>query len=245
MNESLINNEFHYVGSELVLFSEALHWKNYWSQRLRAYIRGDALEVGAGIGSNTRFMRHFTSGRWVCLEPDAEMSLQLEKRIRSERKLQRVESVCGTVRSLALEAQFETILYIDVLEHVEDDADELRMAAARLRPGGRIIVLSPAHQFLFTPFDAEIGHFRRYSRRSLRKISPPNLDLEALFYLDACGIALSTANRLLLRQSMPTRAQIGVWDKWVIPVSRVLDPILGYSLGKSIVGVWRNPLRAG
>src|SRR6185503_1103577 len=98
------------------------------------------------------------------------------------------------------------------------------------------------HQFLYTPFDRAIGHFRRYSRPSLRKISPPGLDLEALFYLDSCGIALSTANRVLLRLSMPTKSQIGVWDKWVIPVSRVLDPVMGYSLGKSIVGIWRKPL---
>jgi hypothetical protein len=51
----------------------------------------------------------------------------------------------------------------------------------------------------------------------------------------------SAANQLFLRQSMPTRAQIGVWDRWIVPVSRVVDPVLGYSLGKSIVGIWRKP----
>ena len=104
-----------------------------------------------------------------------------------------------------------------------------------------MIVLSPAHQFLYTPFDAAIGHFRRYNRSSLRKISPPALKLEAMFYLDSCGVAASAANRLLLRQSMPTQEQIGVWDKWIIPVSRMVDPVLRYSIGKSIVGVWRRP----
>jgi hypothetical protein len=50
----------------------------------------------------------------------------------------------------------------------------------------------------------------------------------------------SAANQLMLRQSMPTKAQIGVWDKFIIPVSRFVDPLLKYSLGKSIVGVWRK-----
>jgi hypothetical protein len=68
------------------------------------------------------------------------------------------------------------------------------------------------------------------------------MELEAMFYLDACGILASAANQLLLRQSMPTAAQLGVWDKWIVPASRVLDPILVGSLGKSIIGVWRKPL---
>lgn len=240
MNESVAANEFHYVGSELELFARALRWKAYWSQKLRPYIKGDALEVGAGIGSNTSFLRQYSSGRWVCLEPDPEMLVLLEKKISAEGKLGSVESVCGTMQDLTAEERFDTILYIDVLEHIEDDTGELRMAAARLRPGGRIIVLSPAHQFLFTPFDSEIGHFRRYNRPLLRKASPPGLDMEKLIYLDSCGIALSAANRVLLRQAIPTEAQILVWDKWVIPISRVLDPIFSYKLGKSIVGVWRK-----
>lgn len=232
---------FHYVGSELDIFSAALRWKAYWSRRLQPYINGDSLEVGAGIGANTAFLRRSANGRWVCLEPDAELARQLDRNLKPIRESRQIESICGTVQSLAEEERFDTILYIDVLEHIKDDVGELNMAAARLRPGGRIIVLSPAHQFLFTPFDAAIGHFRRYSRRSLRKISPPSLDLEALFYLDGCGVALSAANRLLLRQSMPTKAQIAVWDKWVISASRIIDPLLGYAVGKSVVGVWHKP----
>jgi hypothetical protein len=68
------------------------------------------------------------------------------------------------------------------------------------------------------------------------------LELEKLFYLDACGIAASAMNRLLLRQSMPTKAQIGVWDKWIVPASRAIDPVLMGSIGKSIIGVWRKPI---
>ena len=66
------------------------------------------------------------------------------------------------------------------LEHIEDDREGLKLAAAHLRPGGRTIVLSPAHQWLFTPFDAAIGHFRRYNRSMLRSISPPELRIERL-----------------------------------------------------------------
>jgi len=114
----------------------------------------------------------------------------------------------------------------------------LKAAAARLRPKGRIIVLSPAGQRLFSPFDAAIGHFRRYNRSMLRRISPAGLRLKRMRYLDCVGLIASAANLLLLHQSMPTAAQLRFWDRWIVPVSRVLDSLFAYSLGKSILVVW-------
>jgi hypothetical protein len=136
--------------------------------------------------------------------------------------------------------QFDAILYIDVLEHIADDADEMRRAAAHLREGGRCIVLSPAHQWLFSEFDAAIGHHRRYSRKSLKAAGKgvDSLRLERLCYLDSCGLLASTANRLLLRQSMPGLRQILFWDRFLVRGSRLLDPLLFYGAGKSVLGVW-------
>jgi SAM-dependent methyltransferase len=196
--------------------------------------------VGAGTGSNTEFLSTGSAGRWVCLEPDPRLLDQLRQKLEAEAR-RNYETVCGTLRAIDSAWQFDTIIYVDVLEHIEDDRGELRLAAAHLRPGGRVIVLSPAHQWLFTPFDAAIGHFRRYNRDMLRSISPPELRVEKLMYLDSVGMLASAANRLLLRQSMPTEAQLQFWDSRIIPVSRVFDVILRNSLGKSIVGVWRKP----
>jgi hypothetical protein len=75
----------------------------------------------------------------------------------------------------------------------------------------------------------------------LGSISPTSLRLERMKCLDSAGLLLSAANRLLLRQSMPTKAQLGFWDRWVIPISRVLDEVLLYSLGKTIIAVWYKP----
>ena len=114
---------------------------------------------------------------------------------------------------------------------------ELKLAASRLRAGGRLIVLAPAHQWLFTPFDAALGHFRRYNRQMLHQLSPIGLRFERLIYVDAMGLAASIGN-LFLRQSMPTAGQVRFWDSWLVPVSRVVDPLFGYTAGKSIVAVW-------
>jgi len=101
-------------------------------------------------------------------------------------------------------------------------------------------VLSPAHEFLFTPFDTAIGHFRRYSRASLRASAPDTLRTEKLVYLDAAGMLASAANRLLLQSSMPTERQILTWDRLLVPISRLVDPIFAGRIGKSVLGVWRK-----
>jgi SAM-dependent methyltransferase len=232
-------SEFKYIGSELDLFAAMWNWKAYWSRQIQPFLRGDILEVGAGIGSNTRFLDPGGgAGRWVCLEPDPELTGQLVKNFGGTEPRRSYETVCGTLESLAGQ-QFDTIIYIDVLEHIDDDRDELNRAASHLRPGGHLIVLSPAHQRLFSPFDAAIGHFRRYNRPMLRTISPTILRLERMRYLDCAGLILSAANMLLLRQSMPTKTQLRFWDHWIVPISRVLDKLFLYSVGKTIIAVWR------
>jgi SAM-dependent methyltransferase len=227
-----------YVGNELELFAHAKNWKRYWGGILQPYLRGDILEVGAGLGANTRLLRPLSQHvrRWVCLEPDSRLLDQL----RSD--AQAVEPRLGTLANLDPTELFDLILYIDVLEHIQEDAAELRRAAAHLRPQGRLAVLSPAHQWLFSPFDAAIGHYRRYSRASLKRAADgiASLRLERLWYLDGCGFFASAANRLLLRQSMPTLRQILFWDRFLVPPSRVTDPLLFHRFGKSVLAVWTS-----
>jgi hypothetical protein len=150
----------------------------------------------------------------------------------------------GTVRDLPNETRFDAILYVDVLEHVQDDAAELRAAAGALRPEGALIVLAPAHGWLYSPFDRAIGHYRRYSRRSLSAIGPPGLRRVVLRYLDSVGLLASAGNRFVLRKSIPTAGDIARWDQLMVPVSRWLDPWLGFRIGKSVLGIWRAGPRA-
>ncbi len=217
------------MGSELALFEKARNWKTYWRSVIAPFIHGAVLEAGAGIGANTRLLRELGHSRWTALEPDAILSAQIEAAD---------EVLTGTLDDLPNERRFDTILYIDVLEHIQDDRSELKHAAAHLNDGGHVIVLSPAHNFLFTPFDSAIGHFRRYSRESLRQAAPPELTLRKLIYLDSAGMLASLGNRLLLRSSMPTENQILTWDRLLVPLSRALDPIFAGQVGRSVLGVW-------
>src|SRR5262249_17710975 len=125
-------------------------------------------------------------------------------------------------------------------EHIEDDRTELLSAADRVRPDGHVIVLAPAHQWLYSPFDKAIGHIRRYTLSQLRALTPPELVVRHAFYLDSLGLFASLANRLIMKASMPTAAQIGLWDRVMVPASRVIDPLLLRRIGKTAVTIWRK-----
>lgn len=230
-----------YAGQELDVFAHAVRWKRYWSAQLAGLLGGDVLEVGAGVGATTSQLANERVRSWTCLEPDARLAGRVRETLdRTRPGDDRYRVQVGTLDALAPTSRFDAILYIDVLEHIVDDQLEARRAAGHLQPNGRLVVLAPAHQFLFSPFDRAIGHQRRYSRRTLAACKPDGCALERLIYLDSLGFVASLMNRLLLRQSTPGLGQIRFWDRVLVPVSRRLDPLLGHRVGKSILGVWRK-----
>jgi SAM-dependent methyltransferase len=233
--------EYTYVGEELDVFALATNWKRYFSTLLRPYVRGQVLEVGAGIGATAPALWNSAVTRWVCLEPDARLAVKLIDLSLGGAGAAKPEVIIGDITAIPAERQFDAITYIDVLEHIADDAAELARAAAHLAPGGALIVLSPAFQWLYSPFDQAIGHVRRYTARTLRAAFPRSLRKERVFYADAVGVVLSLGNRVMLRQSLPTRGQILTWDRYVVPVSRVVDPIVGRAFGRSVVGIYTRP----
>ena len=231
---------FSYIGSELDIFSRATNWKAYYRQLIRNYIGNEVLEVGAGIGATTMTLCRGDKSRWICLEPDPGLAGKTRYLIESGQLPKCCKVEVGSIEDLDPAEAFDSILYIDVLEHIKDDKTEIERAANRLKPGGFLIILSPAHQGLFTPFDARIGHYRRYNKRSLSALIPQNLKCERLFYVDSVGAIASLGNRYLLKRDMPNAQQIALWDKVMIPLSRIFDPLSGFSVGKSIIGIWQR-----
>lgn len=225
-----------YAGSELELFAHARNWKEYFKSALAPHVHGDVLEVGAGLGGTTRVLRSLSKKSWTCIEPDPALLAELSLTIGRE-SLQAVTHQ-GTLDSVPTDSKFDTILYVDVLEHIEHDAEELLKAAQHLTAGGKIVVLSPAHSWLYTPFDRAIGHFRRYSKEALQAICPPACTNTELFFLDSVGLLASGANRVFLKSSMPSVAQVAVWDRLMVPMSTYLDKILRRRIGKSIVATY-------
>ena len=229
-----------YPGRELELFAAAAHWKQYVAAEIAPFLGRRVLEVGAGIGATTLALARDPNASWLCLEPDPRLAATLGERIARGELPPFCAAMCGALADLSGPAEYDTILYVDVLEHIEDDVAEMRTAALRLARGGHLVVLSPAHAWLYSPFDEAVGHHRRYTRRTLAALGPKGVDLVRMRYVDSVGLLASLANRVALKQSVPTLGQVMTWDRMLVPLSTWIDPILGYRLGKSVIAVWRR-----
>lgn len=231
-----MSGSFKYPGDELVLFQHAKRWKKYFSKQIRPFIKGNVLEAGAGIGATTLLLNDGSAKQWLMLEPDDQMSIALKQ------KINEFPANClfqnGTIDSVT--GTFDTIIYIDVLEHIEKDAEEIKKATGLLNAGGHIIVLAPAFQSLYSPFDKAIGHYRRYNRKMLKAIKPVELECTSSRYYDSVGYFASLLNKIFLKQKYPSLKQVMFWDKWMVPLSKLSDKIFFHSFGKSIITVWRK-----
>jgi len=237
-----MTEDHQYPGLELELFAMAFNWKAYIRREIQPYIKGCVLEVGAGIGETTKVLIDGHQDSWTCLEPDKRLAeriaITLDNKPCGNSEIPEV--IVGNIDHLACDREFDTILYIDVLEHIEKDELEIRKAAQKLTKGGCLIVLAPAHQYLYSPFDAKIGHFRRYHQQRLLAIGPEDTKLLRVRYLDSVGGLASLANKVILRAGIPTRNQIIMWDRLMVPLSRFFDSVFGYKIGKSIYTVWQK-----
>ena len=227
-----------YAGKELPLFWEASNFHDYYFRLFGCWIGGHVLEVGGGMGAlTTLLLRNGVEQLTVC-EPDRVLAAELQERFGD-----RVGVIPSGLHEIPRSiGAFDTVLYVDVLEHIRDDVGEVAAAVARLKPGGTLVIAGPAHAFLYSAFDTAIGHHRRYDRASIEALvrSAGCLELVRFAYFDCLGVMLSLGNRWVNRQTVPSRRQLLFWDRIVLPLSRRLDPLLNYRVGKSFVAVARR-----
>jgi SAM-dependent methyltransferase len=216
---------------------------NAWMFELLApYVTGRVLEVGAGIGNISEFLVSREARGEVCLTDVSDAYLATLRR--------RFEG-CAGVRVLEWNVEndppaalapgtFDTIVCLNVLEHVEEDDAALARLARLLAPDGRLVLLVPAGPILFNEFDRALGHFRRYTRRSLRgAILRAGFAPERAWFFNALGIPGWFVNGTLLRRKVLPPGQLRLFDRFV-PLLRLvhrLDPPFGLSL----VAVARRP----
>jgi 2-polyprenyl-3-methyl-5-hydroxy-6-metoxy-1,4-benzoquinol methylase len=236
-----MSHETTYIGNELELFAHAKNWKQYWGNKVMPYIGGHVLEVGAGIGTNTKYLleRNKQVEQWFCVEPDQQLAAQIEPSLSSKYK-SKVYIEKSYLKDFKTTQKFDSILYIDVIEHLEDDKKEIEYAKSLLSDHGHLIILVPAHNYLYSDFDKAIGHYRRYNKKMLKAVVGQDLHQEKLMYLDSVGMAASTVNKLFLKQSYPTLKQIKFWDNYIVSTSMLSDKLLFNSLGKTLIGVWKK-----
>lgn len=229
------------VGHSLEILSKVQHYNRWLFESFVSLIGQEVLEVGAGIGNITQFL--LDRRRVVCLEPFEPFADFLRQRLASAASAKVHAQTIEQCPSVELPpAQFDTVLCLNVLEHIEDDVAALSHMRQMLRPGvGRVIVLAPAMPGLHCRLDQEMGHVRRYTRRTLAAaMSRAGLRVERSQYLNVLGVfGWWFYGRILKRPRLP-RGPVSVFDH-MVPLLGFLERIVPPPFGQSILMVGAAP----
>ena len=224
-----------YPGEELEIFDKATIWRKYIYSMIKHYFKDNFLEVGAGIGSfTTNYCNNFKNITLCDLDKD---NIQILKKKFNQNK----NITVFDKRINELEGKFNTIIYLNVLEHIQEDFNEINSALSKLNPGGHLVILVPAHQNLFGRFDKAVGHCRRYDINFFQLNKFKNAKVQKLIFLDLFGYILYFFNKFFFKDEVyPSKFKIFIWDKIFTPITIVIDYITRYKLGKNILCVYKK-----
>jgi len=139
-----------------------------------------------------------------------------------------------------LEGQYDSVVCLNVLEHIQDDVDALRRMATALRDGGHLIVQVPQYRFLMSRLDRELGHLRRYSRREIcEKLESAGLSVRHILNVNALGVLGWLVNNRFLRRTTFGKFQLKIYDM-LVPFACMIEKLLPHP-GLSIVAVAQKP----
>jgi SAM-dependent methyltransferase len=215
---------------------EALQHANNYRDALCAefgpFLTGDVLEVGAGIGQFTECLRQIPTVRHlVSVEPDSGYCA------RHREKFKHHQLIEGTVADVPSDSDWDSILSVNVLEHIGDDEDELKRYGALLRKNrGALCLFVPARPEIYAPIDHDFGHFRRYTRPELkRKLVAAGFEILKLNYYNCVGYAAWWLNFCVLKKRCFSPGNVLFFDRVIFPMvhaieSKLIRPPIGQSL---------------
>ena len=225
-----------YLNEVLEFFDISDNYRSYQIELFGNYVGKEILEVGAGRGKIIEILAQNSEKEFTLLELDKNFFDILNNKFNSK-NIKVLEERTQNIK----EKKFDTIFYLDVIEHIEDDRFELDTAYNLLKKNGHLIIIVPAFQILFSKFDQKVGHFRRYRKEFFKRYSDEkNLKIKKLVYFDFLGFFIILFSKLLnLSNSKKTTLGIKIWN-FLIPLSRLIDKITFHSIGKSIVCIYEK-----
>ncbi len=214
--------------------AEAPRFNRWMFDRVRPWVGDRVLEIGSGIGNLSQFLVDRASV--VLTDTTPEYLERLRERFGHLPSVEIMRLYLPTVDDAVAHRRFDTIVCLNVLEHVADDGLSLAAIRSLLDRGGRLILLVPALPSLYGSLDRALGHVRRYTPRELRtKFDHAGLRMEHLEYFNLAGLpGWWLAGRVLRRTLIPTASLR--WFDALVPLFR-LERLLPWRIGQSLIAI--------
>jgi SAM-dependent methyltransferase len=199
------------------------------------------LEIGCGLGNFTRHL----------MDRDLVVGIDVEEECIAQRRAN--FAGCPNLVSMCLDVQDreflslrkyrpDSVACLNVLEHVKDDTLALAHMCSVLSPGGKAVLIVPAFESLYGPIDERLGHFRRYSKRSMaRAAAQAGFRVETLRYMNSIGFFGWWVNAHILKKDEQSSAQIAFFDSFLVPVMSKFERLMEPPVGQSIFVVLVKP----
>ena len=227
------NEKPQYIGRDLESMSFAVNYHNWIVEEFKPYLGDTIAEVGAGKGNLSKLLIENTQ-KLVAFEPSTNMFPLLNECLREDNRIATINNYFGDEYSKYKE-RFDSIVYVNVLEHIENDEKELSYAHSALKKGGHILIFAPALSYLYSDFDRKIGHYRRYHKNNLITLTnQAGFNIIKVKYFDFVGILPWYIAFVLLGKTL-TEDNVSLYDTLVVPILRKIEGIITPPIGKNIL----------
>ena len=218
-----------YEGWELKFFDNSKNFRLYQQQLINKYLLGHLAEVGPGNGTNLSYYID-KPNKIDLFEPSKKHYDNLKKTFSKNHKIKVFN------RSFGGKKKYDTIVYLDVLEHIKKDKEEVKKALGLLKKNGKLIINVPANSHLYSNFDKDVGHYKRYSKKDF-EIILQNFSFRKVSYryYDSIGYLLSLMSKLFITNYKKNfEKKIKFWNNLIF-LSKLLDKITLNVFGKSLL----------
>jgi hypothetical protein len=228
-----------YEGRDLESMSFALRYHRWILEIFDPYLGRRVAEIGAGSGSISKLLLTRKLESLIVVEPSSEMFQLLTTSLSAIEGSTKIRLHNSTFRRVVGEIRSEqpdSILYINVMEHIVEDEEELLAIHRTLGRGGRVFIFVPALKWLYSAFDKRIGHLRRYTKPELiQKCERSGFRILKSHYVDFAGILPWWVKFCLLRSDTLNPSNVKYYDKLAVPVIRVAESLILPPIGKNLL----------
>ena len=220
--------------------TSARNYNRWLADLVRPYLGDDPIEIGSGLGETAAIWLETGAPRITLSELEPAGAATLRTRFAGDGRVDVV--TLDITQRLEGARRHTAAVAMNVLEHIEDDAGALSTLGQIVRPGGAVVLFVPAHQWAMSAFDRAIGHWRRYTRRSLHAVAErAGLVPERISYVNAPGLLAWLVGVKLLRRVPSDSWAVGVYDRVLVPIARGLETRTAPPFGQSVLAVCRVP----